>query len=172
MNDKVLAIVFDSFNTKPAKEFFSDLEFLKSRLSIVRAEEISKLKGEEIWQYLHGLLAGQTDESTDGFLKNLIDADLLEDFLKNPTAFIDQLRQAFDGRSEILFYSAIKLDPEFQESISRSLLTRLPQALRVVFLQDPELITGFILDFEGKTYDYSLKYNGSKLIAQQLESLS
>ena len=142
-------------------ESFSELTAVRDFYLLLKSPIV---KGDKKWSIISGILQGKFDELTMAFLKILVNKgreSLLPEIGKE---FINQYRK-IKHISIVKVTTATKLTDaqlkEIKDKLVASSVT--DDKVELITEVDPELIGGFVVEFDDRLYDASIKHQLRKL---------
>ncbi|MEO0787542.1 MAG: ATP synthase F1 subunit delta [Bacteroidota bacterium] len=113
---------------------------------------------------LDTVLEGRVGEMMMGFVRILVNKGREKDLIDISDAFSDQYR-AIKNISAVKVTSAKPVDTTILQQIERQLVAAGKTESQIEFTTkvDPELIGGFIIEFDGKVYDASVAHKLNQL---------
>jgi len=151
-------------------EIVEKLDFLDSRLSMVGAEKLLALSEKEFTELVSLMLEDGPGSSLVEWIEKLYKAKLLELLLRpNYHQFSVALDQYYVSIQEIVVQTAVNMPAVMRTRIDNLLKSGLSNQIRVIYRENPEILAGAVVKYQGKMYDYSFQTNGTFLINQAVK---
>jgi len=168
--NQLTKVILNIYQDVPFDEFYEELKFIQSRLKFIDLKAYKQLTSDNQIDYLCSLLEEGASELVLPFLEQLSREKLLETLLDQDfEQAIQHLRQRFETLGEVKFFTAVEMSDNLRKIAREALDKKYPEALRTVFLKNPDLVAGFLLIYKDQVYDFTLKTHGPKIIYANLE---
>lgn len=142
-------------------ESFSQLTDVRDFYLLLKSPIV---KGDKKWSIIKEILKDNYDDLTMAFLKILVDKGRENYLPEIGKEFMDQYRK-INHISVVTVKTATKLSEDQMKEIKAKLVasTVTDQKVKLITEVDPDLIGGFVVEFDDRLYDASVKHQLRKL---------
>jgi len=170
-NNHFIQTIFEVYAGVAFQELADELDFMNSRFLLADKSAFEKLPKAQQIDNLFNLIEDGASDLAIIFLESLASKNLLEILISEEfNQIILELKERCESKGEAQFFSAVELSDEFREELRRKIDQKFGDVMRIVFKVNPDLITGFVINYKDEVYDYSLKKLSNEIIVNLVKS--